>query len=323
MTSGSTGTLGTTPDEPLADLADITGPAPRGAAVTFRTGLLRTRVDRLGPRRYRWTREPGSLAPEPFQTSLSADGLHDVHPVLCPGELHGAARGYSTTGDATAATRLLRDGDVTSLAGVLTQVGQALRALHEVPVAVPGAARDATSTGAVPRALRRYDHWVAGRAGTPAATCALEVVERELGTHRWERLARWRADLAAEPPVLSHGAPGLGSVVLGADGRVDLLTGEDLCLAPQSFDTGWLLGELVELRLALGGDAGGWNDLTAALAAGSGGDLGPRWNLAAAFRVLLHLHDYTAYVAWDAALISHYARFVGFLLDVAADTTVR
>jgi hypothetical protein len=306
----------TTTDEPLAALADLRDPAT--TPVTFRTGLLRTRVEPHGPDGFRWVREPGSLAPEPFQRNPSLHGA--AHPVLCLGTPDGDARAYLTGGDTSAATRLLREGDgaVGSLTEVLRQVGQALRALHGTPLDATG-----TTSGeaAVPRGLRRYDRWVAGRAGTPAAASALGVVHGELGPERLRRLASWRTDLASEPVVLSHGAPGLGSVVLGPGGRVDLLTGEDLGPAPRSFDTGWLLGELVELRLARGGDAAAWNDLTEALADGTGQDLGSRWNLAAAFRILLHLHDYTAYVTWDEALIRHYARFVAFLLDVATEAS--
>lgn len=306
--------MSTTAQEPVASLAALTSPDPRGGPVSFRTGLLQTRVEQTGPGRYLWTREPGSLAPEPFQSALPAQVLDTVHPVLRPGVPDGPARRYAVGGSTSAATRLLREGDVASLTGVLAQVGAALAALHAHPATRPPSG----AVEAVPRGLRRFDRWVQRRAGTPAAACALEVVERELGTVRWGRLAQWRADLAARDVVLSHGAPGLGSVVLADDGRVELLTGEDLCLAPQTFDTGWLLGELVELRLARGGDLTDWNDLTTALTSSSDEDLGPGWNLPAAFRILLHLHDYTAYVAWDEALIAHYARFVGFLLDLGA-----
>ncbi|WP_432536645.1 hypothetical protein [Kineococcus arenarius] len=315
--------------EPLAVLVDPTRRDSDKPTLSFRTGLLRTRVDRLAPGCYRWTREPGALAPEPFQGSRSTTGLREVHPALCPAEPDGTARRYRTRGATTAATLLLRREDTASLGPVLGVVGQALTALHATtvtpdpasPSASPGPLSTGALAGAVPRGLRRYDRWVAGRAGTPAAACALDVAVREMGTKRWERLAAWRSDLAGEDVVLSHGAPGLGSVVLGADGEVDLLTGEDLCLAPRSFDTGWLLGELIELRLALGGDGAAWNELTAALTAGTGTGLSPAWHLAAAFRILLHLHDYTAYVAWEEPLIAHYARFVSFLLDLEPDLT--
>lgn len=169
----------------------------------------------------------------------------------------------------------------------------------------------------MPRGIVRLRDWLAGRARTPRAAYAAQFLRPGLGASCFELVTQWTAELAADSStVLSHGSAGLGSAVTGVEpGTVDLLTGEDLCAAPWYFDLGWLAGELVELQWHSDSEPGRWNDLLAALFDGYGRDLGADWARVVALRILLHLHDYTAYVAWLPHEFAKYLDFLGYLID--------
>ncbi|MCD9903519.1 flavoprotein [Streptomyces sp. MT29] len=330
----------------------------------FGTGLLHTAVDtRPLPSGGRlWRRTPGPLAPAPFEqpaqdvTRLleraaagpghSGEPGHSGGPGhsagtgssagrLVPGTADGPGRVYDVCGVTSLAHLLLNEGPRPAFAAPLRELGHLLRALHDIRP--PASVRPRPS-----RALRRLDDWLAGRAPVPRAACALGQMRRALGEERWSLLRTWRNEIAADPvTVLSHGAAGLGSLVVdrdenerelitdqegitGQEGttrregttRQDLIIGEDLCTAPWYVDVGWIVGELVELQWQVGGDKQDWQRLTDALLEGYGRDLGPQWNRVAALRILLHVHDIAAYLEGFEHGFDHYSGFLRFLVDL-------
>ena len=149
------------------------------------------------------------------------------------------------------------------------------------------------------------------------AAVARDRLRTSLGAERWDLVRTWCRAARTGTRVLSHGAPGLGSLVVGGrhTGPV-LLTGEDLSAAHWSFDLGWIVGELVELAWQLGWDGARWQPLLDALFAGYGDDLGAAWHRCASVRVLLHVHDFCAYTDRTSRALPAYGDFVCFLVDL-------
>lgn len=281
----------------------------------FSTGLLRTTVLAAPSGGFEWRRAPGPLAPQPFEPANSTLhervgqlSRHDARLVL--GVADGETRVYRVGGAQSVASQLLREGVLPELRVPLRDLGRALRAIHSAQPPVMGRSRHS-------RGLVRLDDWLSGR--VPSATVAhAEILLRQrLGGEKWMMVRDWCGQVREDGEVaLAHGAPGLGSLVvdLATDGA-ELLVGEDLCLAPWYFDLGWVVGELVELRWCLGGDPATWQSLLEALFDGYGRDLGPDWNRMVVLRILLHVHDFTAYAGWNATEVKRYAGFLAFLLD--------
>ncbi|MFF4434927.1 hypothetical protein ACFYZ4_37930 [Streptomyces sp. NPDC001513] len=306
-----------------------------GGPVRFGTGLLRTTVHGG-----LWVREPGPLAPagfHPLPAPLPATPRTPGVRLVYGEELPGGARAYrGLSGDESVAGHLLRHGPHPGLRPALHALGRALAALHTAPVPVPvpvpaGAPAPPTAS----RGWARLDAWLAGRAPEVWAAQAASVLRERLGAERWHRLRDWTAELAADPAlVVSHGAPGLGSLVAdpvsnpvsaavsdpAADGPVELLVGEDVCLAPWYSDVGWAVGELTELAWQLGGDSEAWQGLVDAVEEGYGRPLGPLRPRLAALRIALHLHDYTAYVGWQPETVERFAGFLGYLTGFGGPT---
>ncbi|MEV0237112.1 flavoprotein [Nonomuraea sp. NPDC050786] len=277
-----------------------------------------------------WRRRPGRLARSgftPVDAALNgklagmldvrpASGEADVRPAsgeadvrLAPGEEDGGSRVYRVAGAESAARILLREGPGEQLEGLMRGLGRALRELHAV---APG------DVSGPPRALRRLEEWLAGRSPSATAAAAGAALADRLGAKSWDRLRGWCAEQDADPDVvLSHGAPGLGSLVVDADrGTGELLTGEDLCVAPWYHDLAWVAGELVEMRWLNDGNPQDWQRLLDALFEGYGRDLGAETNRLVAMRIALHLHDISAYVGLDASLLTTYAGFLDFLVNI-------
>ncbi|MFI9078338.1 flavoprotein [Streptomyces sioyaensis] len=283
----------------------------------FGTGLLRTTIRDLPAGGRRWRREPGPLAPAPFEPAGGEEyrllaGIGDLGGArLALSTAEGPARLYDVPGEVSAAHLLLHDGPSAELAKPLHDLGRLLRAVHDLTP--PAAPRAGTSRG-----LARLDAWLTGRAAAPRAACAQGQLRRSLGEERWARVLNWHARAVDNPDtVLAHGAAGLGSLVLDrASDSIDLLTGEDVCRAPWYVDLGWVVGELVELQWQVGGDKGAWQSLTDALFEGYGRDLGSRWKEVAALRILLHVHDIAAYLDDYDHGFDHYCGFLRFLVDL-------
>lgn len=303
----------------VATPADRTGTA---ALREFGTGLLHTVVSHA-PDGYTWRREPGPRSPAPFAPVDS--GLDQLivglgTPVVrwSVGSAAGPARLYHVRGVESLAGRLLRKGPDRDTALTLRGLGQALRELHDTVVPSSAAA------GGGPRGLRRLTDWLGGHAPAPGAAYAQSLLRPALGEERLAlvgRLAERMGQREGADVRLCHGAAALGSLIpaapgVGVPGAADMLIGEDLCLAPWQFDLGWTLGELVELKWCGDDRNPAWKGTAEALYEGYGRDLGETWQQHAALRVLLHLHDYTAYVGWARAVFEKYTGFVKFLLDL-------
>ncbi|MEU9924774.1 hypothetical protein AB0H51_26380 [Streptomyces griseoluteus] len=300
------------PEAPESDEA-----AKAEDGVEYGTDLLRTSVRPSTSGGHEWTRTPGRLAPAGFEP---VDGLADrlgrvgrdgtVRLVVGRGD--ATSRTYRVPGDESFANRLLFGGPQPQLREPLRGLGQALSRLH-----ADGMPSPAERLGP-PRGLLRLDTWLSGRAPVARAAYVGSQMRRRLGPERWTRITDWCRQVTEDTDVtLVHGAPGLGSLVVGdATGPAALLTGEDVAVAPWYFDLGWVLGELVELRWQLGRDQQGWQLLLEAFFEGYGRDVGSQWNRVAALRILLHVHDIAAYVGWHEAGFDHYASFLMFLIDL-------
>jgi hypothetical protein len=274
----------------------------------FGTGLLHTTVRPLPDGGHRWRRGPGPLAPAPFvPTGTFPEGeTGGVRWVV--GTADGDDRIYDVRNREAVAGRLLREGPDEAFAPLLHGLGAALRALHEHP---------APADLAPPRGLTRFATWLDGRAPDPRVAYAESLLRPRLGIPAWNRVRELADRIPAEEAVLSHGAPGLGSLVIAESGdAADALAGEDVCRAPWWFDLGWVLGELVELQWYLGGDKAAWQRLIKALLDGYDRELPDHWRAFVALRVLLHAHDYTAYVGWEPKVFDKYTGFARYLLSV-------
>ncbi|MFI1707816.1 hypothetical protein [Streptomyces griseoruber] len=285
----------------------------------YGTGLLSTEVRPLDEGGYLWRRKPGPSAPGPFPPvpapSVKAiAGLPQDGPgrwVL--GREQGRAREYRVGGGTSVADRVLREGPGKGLDDVLRAVGGLLAQLHGLP------RRSADDQVAGSAGMFRLAVWWSGRGAKDRAKVAGELLRTELGDDGWRLLRGWLAEALADSgsAVVSHGAPTLGSVVCAGPGRpVEFLVGENFCVAPWYADLGWLVGEIVELSWHHGSDHAAWQSALNALFEGYGRDLGARWNRAAALRIALHLHDYSAYVALNPNEVRRYASFLTHLITL-------
>ncbi|MGX1975447.1 flavoprotein [Streptomyces kronopolitis] len=300
-------------------LDSTTAPPPEQPepSAEFGTGLLKTSVHNLPTGGSCWRRQPGPLAPTPFQAAGSeayrllqgVGALGDAR--LVTGTVDGPARLYDVCGDVSAAHLLLHQGPATELAKPLHDLGRLLRAVHDLEP--PTGSWTGTSRG-----LARLGEWLAGRAGGPRAACAQGQVRRSLGEARWAQVFAWYSQTVTDADTtLAHGSAGLGALVVDRDsGGVDLLTGEDVCVMPWYVDLGWVVGELVELQWQVGGDKAAWQSLTDALFEGYGRDLGQRWKEIAVLRILLHVHDIATYLDDFDRGFDHYCDFLRFLIDL-------
>ncbi|MFZ3499149.1 hypothetical protein ACODT5_39065 [Streptomyces sp. 5.8] len=299
-------------------------PTTAPAVEEFATGFLRTAIHADGPE-FVWIRRPGADRPTPLgapsapvRAALSAlrpDGLRLALPEAVGDALH-----YQLPGPVPVATLCVgRDPRQRPdlVAGALAGTGAALRLLH---TAVP-----ASLATAGPPGPARLATWMRDGHGPRAATGFHSIVRRQFGTARWNRVQGWCQALATDlaGDVFLHGAPSLGSVIVGhaPDGGC-LLAGEDTARGPADFDVGWLLGEFVEWRMALlrrtpgvDLDPGDFHAALAALARGYDVPADPVVaGRAAVLRVFTHAHDFAAYMGWHPELLE-YAVKVAELID--------
>lgn len=209
----------------------------------------------------------------------------------------------------------------------LRAAGGALRRLHtELPAALVGAG---------PRGPARLAAWLRAdpqHAGPRAAGPFQAFTRQRLGTTRLERVLDWCARLAAaddERDAFLHGAASLGAIVVAEHPPYGwLMAGEDLARGPAGHDMGWLLGEFVEWRMALGRPApigtapmdpqiyeasrfavlDGYGPLPDLVAAGR----------SATLRVFTHAHDYAAYMGWHPELAEYTATIADLIDDEGA-----
>ena len=322
------------------------------AVIAMTTGLLQTTVSPTPSGRFRWVRQCGPLAPRGFnpvapevRATLRPAGRGPTGSVrLLVGTGGSRVRAYRTSGVRTVAAHWMEGGDPDGTLGLVEDLGRTLAALHRTPV--PDGAGLAGLRGA-----DRLQDWLAGRSRQLWAAQAAASVRDRIGEERWAVLGRDLQEVLADPDrVLSHGAAGFGSLVertppepagpaLGgigtpdrADGveragrrggaaradrdhGADLLTGEDLALAPWSWDIGCVLAEIIENRWRSAVPAARWQAVLDALTRGYGRQPDERCHRAAVLRIALHVHDYVAYVAADDAQTRRYADLLRTLID--------
>ncbi|MDX3668222.1 aminoglycoside phosphotransferase family protein [Streptomyces europaeiscabiei] len=299
----------------------------------FATGFQRTSVHRVD-NGYVLVRRPGSHRPTPLKLppsealaalrALRTAEVRLVLPEAVDDSLH-----YLVPGTGVAA-KLSVPGACNipnaHVASALHGTGVALRRLHaEIPVSAgragpPGPARLA--------AWLRSDRPPAG----PGAAGALHSVTlRQLGSERWSRVLAWCEELAVghARDVFLHGAPSLGSIVVGPQFPHGwLMIGEDLARGPADHDLGWLLGEFVEWRMTLRRplpaqvppmDPEAYEAARAALLQGYGTLSDPvAAGRAAVLRVFTHAHDFAAYMGWHDELFEYTAKIAELIDDEGA-----
>lgn len=290
-----------------------------GGTQSYGTHLLRTSVAPAEGGGFWWCRRTGDraesvFAPHPASpVEPSADAMASVR----WGIGDDRQRWYHSEGSDTLASILLAlpFPDETSL-DALSAAGRALRALHDASIGGAGpTGSDVMSTrlSPRPRPLARLLRWFDDRATTPLGARLRRNAATVIGETALTRL-RDRLTVTAAPHRLRvvHGAPGLGSIVLGPGGTIDLLTGEDVALSSPMHDVNWLIGELTELSW-LSADSEAWKPAIEAVLSGYGSDEELIDNDLIAARILLHAHDYVSYVRWDENAQEQYLRFVAHL----------
>lgn len=277
----------------------------------FATGFQRTSIFRLTEGGFRWERSPGDdrVSPQRIPSPELRDALLDLHTTKLsfglPEPVDGGL-GYVTPG-ATSVAKLLQVvafGEIRDhLLSAVRDTGRLLRRLHTT-VAPELAPPDDSA------ALARLRFWLEHGDGPRAAGPLARRLRQRLGDDRWAAVTGWCDSFTADSAddVVLHGAPSTGSLVPSpAPGEAVLLAGEDVMRGQPEFDLGWLLGELLELRLPAAsrqGDRPELVELGAVLLAGYGGEFDrDAVGRAAVLRILTHMHDFAAYVGWHPELL--------------------
>lgn len=287
----------------------------------FGTGFLRTEIYRHGDA-HLWVRRPGPHRGRPFRhvspQAGTAIAAVPTGPVVwrLPQESGGEIRLYRAPGETSAANLAIGssgDPEWERLRRVLCNTGRALRAVH---IGVSG-----ELAAEPPPGPSRLARWLRSGRGPGGAVRFHETARRRLGSRRWERALSWCEPHSGATRFL-HGAPSLGCLVLGpVTGNAALLCGEELARGPAESDVGWLLGELVELRLigetvpALRRLSEQAEGAAAALLRGYDAPLDTGLlGRVAVTRVFTHAHDFAAYVGW-ADELTNYADHLVRLID--------
>ncbi|CAL9504673.1 hypothetical protein SUDANB121_03526 [Nocardiopsis dassonvillei] len=217
-----------------------------------------------------------------------------------------AWRVFSAPGPSSVAKRMLQEeSEASGPGGLLAGAGALLARIHALPV-------PAELTLASPQGPARLLRWLERGRGPHAAAHLYRVAGRVLGARRLDLAREWCEDLARYgrdvPGSLLHGAPGLGVLIPSVDSRTEgvLLTGEELAVGPAEFDVGWLAGELVEHREVVPASREEAGRLLDGLLTGYGPGLDPEAvGRYAALRLLVHVHDFCAYVGWHPSVDAH------------------
>ncbi|MFB7982790.1 hypothetical protein [Streptomyces vinaceus] len=299
----------------------------------YGTGHVQTTIVSVPERNFTWIRTPGPARSQPFggppapiRSALAALATGRQPGVGCVlPEAYGSELRYTLPGPRSTAELLLSGEPAARSAaeGLLHGLGTLLRALHAT---TPPTGPEAYT----PLTYRRLAAWADMPQGG-RATRLHEALRTSLGPTRWNRLRQWLGELLdSENRVLVHGGPSLGLLVPGTGTATEagtevaaLLTGEDAGLCPPRADVGWVLGELRELRMwsALhrsSADPSFWDRAEAAFNHGYGQQPDLPTHRTAVLRVLLHLHDFCVFVAWDQAQVQRYVALLKGHVDELA-----
>lgn len=215
-----------------------------------------------------------------------------------PGWARGDAWHHPVPGPASLALLLSAGMRDEPLLRLCASVGTTLGEVHSRPVQEP---LDE------PSGLGRLRGW--SRTGPRAAGQALDVVAEELGADGLDALlADLDAVTAATPVTTLLGAPGSQSVFPDPrGGPPTVLVTDEIAGGPPAWDLGWFVGELVERSLGTPAGAPALQraarHLLGAHAATAGSVTAPQdVAVAAAARIVVHVHDYAAYVGWHDSL---------------------
>ncbi|WP_331721253.1 hypothetical protein [Streptomyces sp. NBC_00212] len=292
----------------------------------FETGYQRTLITADTEGNHLWRRFPGRNRTSPLHgpspaVSRVLTGLShgQVHAVLANEESDGGVS-YTVPGSVSVAGLALSTptgSDLDRLATLLTATGGLLRRIQS--------AGPAATTAAVPSGPARALAWMRNGSG-PRATAPLhEELRRSLGAKRWDEAMHWCHEFTSPAPddSLLHGAASMGQIVLAPQpDAAALLVGEDVARGPADFDAGWLLGELLELHVLAAAQSFRREFLGVARAAFLDGlgrlDDPARTGRAAILRLLVHAHDFAAYVGWHPELLVH-ARVLPALVDTGGN----
>lgn len=274
------------------------------ASKEMATGLLRTSVTPVGDS-WRWLRSPGERAPRPFESvgdelALALDSLRGSGIVPSQNGRDGS-RSYVVVDSRNVAERLITGDEVSE--DVMARTGSALAALH---------ATDLPDLDAAPsRGMNRLLDWLDGVDQSPL----MRTVRAELDAAAPGIARGIRHDLRGlideEEPRLCHGAPGFGSVV-SMEGQLQLMTGEDVHIGPRALDVAWPVGELLECAFTFP-EQRDWDALLAAFLRGYGDSVNMPIAMLAQIRILLHMHDFFAYVGWSPHEFTRYASMLRYL----------
>lgn len=302
----------------FAELDGIRQDAAARDTSEYGTRLLRTAVDATGEG-CSWTRRPGPDAPRPFvdprhPAAMAVSAARPRGTVVAEPTPDGSGRRYAAPSARTAAALLLDSGPVGRAIDIAHGLGATLAAMHALPV-------PADATPDPSRGISRLVSWLDLSDQPPLMRSA----QRELLSQA-PRAARTLREVAREvtmavPPqgVVCHGAPGLGSAIVDERGGVVLLTGEDVHVGSRESDLMWVLGEVLEFSFTRSDDARAWADVLEAFLTGYGRTPAIPVPQLAALRILLHLHDYIAYVGWSAGEFQRYGGMLRYLTDVEVE----
>ena len=285
----------------------------------FGTAYVHTTVLHTVTDGFMWIRNSGIDRPVPIGTVPARlrrpledlPGLVRARVDLPPGP-EQTWRVFSAPGPSSVAKQMLQgEAGTTGPCTLMAGAGELLSRIHALPVPTE---LDLTSPQGPARLLR----WLESGRGPHAASHLHRVAGRMLGRHRLDLARGWCEDLARygrdTPGSLLHGAPGLGVLVPSVSTAPEgvLLTGEELAVGPAEFDLGWLAGELVEHRAVVPASREEAGRLLDRLLTGYGPGLDlDAVGRYAALRVLVHVHDFCAYVGWHPSVDTH--------LEVVAD----
>ena len=216
---------------------------------SFATGFLHTTVHRLPGSGYSWRRGPGPDHPTTLaapansvQSTIGTPAIASVKiswPTPAGTELH-----YAVPGAATLARLLWADLPhhlLQRLETIVHNTGELLSHLHHLP-------RQASLADTPPNGPLRLAHWLDTGQGPRDAPRLHHALRETLGDTRWAELRAWCTTLTTTghpDPVLLHGAPSTGTLVLSPTlSESALLTGEDLATGPAFLRCGLVPGRV-------------------------------------------------------------------------------
>ncbi|MBT2386689.1 hypothetical protein [Streptomyces sp. ISL-11] len=285
----------------------------------FETGYLSTVITRTA-NAYRWTHRAGTDRPLPMVAPTDAfsraagqasrRGVRFVLPWVETATDGSVALAYRGPGPRSLAAMLIAGEKPADAAGLLADASGCLSAFH---APVP----DGMATRA-PHGIHRLTGWMDASDGPRAAPAWHTLLRRSLGDERWCRIRAWCEEFARpQQPYIVHGAAGTGVIIPSADNllQAGFLAGSEEAASHREFDLGWLLGELHESAALDDQDPVYLGELRDAFVSSYEGRIDERLlRIATTLRVIIHAHDFAAYLGWSRDL-QNYTKIIVELVD--------